>query len=239
MRDKGAQISIAFVCLVLGILISVQFRTAEIYQQNLTPARVDELTRELNTVNAEKDALTEEVFSLREKLTNVRDNDEAMKDMQTELQKAQISAGMVPVEGPGVVLTLNDSSMSIQPGDNPNAQIVHDYDLLVLVNELKASGAEAIAVNGQRLTSTSEIRCAGTLILVNWNKIGPPFVIQAIGDPDMLESGLLLAGGHLEMLKYLGLQTNLQKSEKVSLPAYSGAMKMKYAVPTQHKEKAE
>lgn len=239
MRNKGAQISIAFVCIVLGIMISMQFRTAEIYQQNLTPARVDELTRELSTMNAEKDALTEEVFSLREKLTNVRDNDEAIKDMQTELQKAQISAGMVPVEGPGVILTLNDSALSMQPGDNPNAQIVHDYDLLVLVNELKASGAEAIAVNGQRLTSMSEIRCAGTLILVNWTKIGPPFVIQAIGDPDMLESGLLLAGGHLEMLKYLGLQTNLQKSEKVSLPAYSQTMKMKYAVPTQYKEKAE
>jgi len=239
MKNRSAQISIAMVCLLMGILLAVQFKTTENYQQDVIPGRVDELTQQLNQVTQAKDALEEEVFSLREKLVNVRETDIAMKDLQGELQKVQMLAGTIPVEGPGIVVSLNDSKIGLQPGDNPNYSIVHDTDLLIIVNELKASGAEAVAINGERLISTSEIRCAGTLILVNWTKIGPPFTIEAIGDPDMLESGMLLNGGHLTTLKFLGLQTNVQKMENIEIRAYSGPTKIRYAVPSQYKEKAE
>jgi uncharacterized protein YlxW (UPF0749 family) len=116
---------------------------------------------------------------------------------------------------------------------------VHDYDLLTLVNEMRASGAEAIAVNEQRLTAVSEIRCAGTLILVNWVRIGPPYVIKAIGDPDMLTSGLNIRGGHLETLKILGVQTNLQKTDNMELPAYNGIVKFTHAVPVEQANEAQ
>lgn len=162
MKGKGAQISIALVCLVMGILLAVQFKATDTYQADLMPERVDELTQKLNTVTQQKETLEEEVLSLRDKLINVRETDKAMKDLQDELKKAQMMAGTIPAEGPGVVVTLNDSNLNIQPGDNANYSIVHDSDLLILVNELKASGAEAIAVNGERLTNMSEIRCAGT-----------------------------------------------------------------------------
>ncbi len=239
MKSKSAQISIALVCLVMGVLLAIQFKATENYQTDLIPERLDELTEKLNTVTKQKDALEEEVLSLRDKLINVRETDKAMKDLQDELQKVQMAAGTIPVEGPGVAVSVNDSTINTQPGENANSSIVHDTDLLILVNELKASGAEAIAINGERLTAMSEIRCAGTLILVNWTKIGPPFLIEAIGDPDMLESGLMLNGGHLTTLKFLGLQTSVQKMENIKLPAYSGPMKITYAVPAQYKEKAE
>ncbi len=239
MKSKGAQISIALVCLVMGMLLAVQFKATDTYQADLMPERVDELTQKLNTVTQQKETLEEEVLSLRDKLINVRETDKAMKDLQDELQKAQMIAGTIPAEGPGIVLSLNDSNLNLQPGDNASYSIVHDSDLLILVNELKASGAEALAINGERLTAMSEIRCAGTLILVNWTKIGPPFTIEAIGDPDMLQSGLMLNGGHLTTLKFLGLQTNVQKVEKIKLPAYSGPSRINYAVPSQYQEKVE
>ncbi|KUG03567.1 division initiation protein [hydrocarbon metagenome] len=239
MKSKSAQISIALVCLIMGVLLAVQFKATENYQADLIPERVDELTQKLNTVTKQKDALEEEVLSLRDKLINVRETDKAMKDLQGELQKAQMAAGTIPVEGPGVTVSLNDSNLNMQPGDNANYSIVHDSDLLIIVNELKASGAEAISINGERLTAMSEIRCAGTLILVNWTKIGPPFTIQAIGDPEMLQSGLMLNGGHLSTLKFLGLQTSVQRMENIKLPAYNGPTKIKYALPSQYKEKAE
>ncbi len=239
MKNKSAQISIALVCLVMGVLLAIQFKATENYQTDLIPERIDELTQKLNTVTQQRDALEEEVLSLRDKLINVRETDKAMKDLQDELQKVQMAAGTIPVEGPGVAVSLDDSTISIQPGDNANYSIIHDTDLLILVNELKASGAEAIAINGERITAMSEIRCAGTLILVNWTKIGPPFVIEAIGDPDMLQSGLMLNGGHLNTLKFLGLQTSVQKMENIKLQAYSGPMKITYAIPSQYQEKAE
>ncbi|MDD3267808.1 MAG: DUF881 domain-containing protein [Syntrophomonadaceae bacterium] len=239
MRSKGAQFAIAAVCLILGIMLAVQFKTTESYQANLVPARVEDLTQELSIVSQERDALVEEVLSLREKLKNARQNDPAMADLEADIQKANLSAGLVPVQGPGVIITLTDSAGELQNGENPNTSIVHDYDLLTLVNELKASGAEVISVNGERITARSEIRCAGTLILVNWNKIGPPFVIQAIGNPDTLESGMLIKGGYMGTLQVYGIQASIEKAEKLDIPAYSGAMNFTYAVPMKYKEKAE
>jgi uncharacterized protein YlxW (UPF0749 family) len=221
-------------------MLAVQFKTTENYENSLVTERVEDLTRKLNTVTEERDVLAKEVLSLRDKLNNVRENDEAMADLQEELQNANMAAGLIPVEGPGVILTLDDSKRSLQPGENPNNLLVHEKDILNLVNEFKTSGAEAVSVNDQRITALSEIRCAGTTILVNWNKIGPPFVIKAIGDPDMLESGLSIRGGRLEMLKALGIQISIKKSENVEIPGYTGMlMNFRYSVPVEYKEKAE
>lgn len=239
MRGKGAVLSIAIVSLVLGIMLAIQFKTTQNINSDLVPARVNDLTQKLNTVTEEREALAEEVLSLREKLKNVRDYNQAMADLQDELQTANMVAGLTSAEGPGVILTMNDSPRNLQAGENPNPLLIHDQDLLIIVNELKASGAEAISINGERLTAMSEIRCAGTMILVNWTKIAPPFEIKAIGNPDMLESGLLIKGGYLESLKFLGIQANIQKVEKLEVPAYSGRTKFSYSKPVQFKEKAE
>ena len=126
------------------------------------------------------------------------------------------------------MLTVSDGT-KINPGEDPNLQLVHDDDLLRLANELKSSGAEAISINGERLIATSEIRCAGTTILVNWKRITPPFIILAIGNPEMLESGLSIKGGYLEAMRYAGLQINLQQIEDVEIPAYNGPFQFEYS----------
>lgn len=239
MRSKGAQISIALVCMILGIMLAVQFRTTASIEATQSDERVTELTQKLQTVNSERDALAEEVLSLRSKLSNFRQTDQALADLQEEVTEAHMAAGLIPLEGPGIVLTLNDSPLNLQAGENANAYIIHDRDLLFIVNELKASGAEAISINGKRLTAMSEIRCAGTTILVNWDKIAPPFEIKVVGNPDMLESGLLMRGGYLEQLKVLGMQVQLQKMENVEIPAYSGGFKFDYGAPIDYEEKAE
>lgn len=231
MRNRNAQITIAVICMVLGIMLAIQFKTQENINDTLMPGRVEELSQQLYEVTKQRDSLSEEAQSLRDKLQNIRQDNQAMADMQDEVVKANMAAGTVAVSGPGVVLTLNDSTHTLQTGENPNYGIVHDYDLLTLVNEMRASGAEAIAINDERLTAVSEIRCAGTLILVNWARIGPPYVIKAVGDPEMLTSGLNIRGGHLETLKILGVQTSLQKTDNMELPAYKGAMKFTHAVP--------
>ena len=240
MRSKGAQLSIAIVCIVLGIMLAVQFKTTQRYEDNnLSTSRVEDLTQELNTVTEERDTLAQEVISLRAKLENARETDQAMADMQAEVKKANLYAGLVPVTGPGIILTINDSNRALQNEENISSGLVHDQDLLMIVNELKASGAEAISVNGERIAAMSEIRCAGTTILINWNKIAPPFSIKAIGDPDMLESGIMIKNGYLESLKLLGFPINIQKSDKVEIPAYNGRVKFTYGLPLKLSEKAE
>lgn len=240
MRTKGGQISIMIVCLIVGIMLSVQFKTTENYDPQMRETRFEDLTNKLNAITEERDALAQEVISLRGKLTNINNDQEAVADLQQELEKMNMVAGMVPIKGSGVIVTLNDSSRSVQPGENPNYLLVHDNDLLTIVNELRASGAEAISINDERITAMSEIRCAGTTILVNWNKIAPPFEIRAIGDPVVLESGISIKGGYLESLKGLyGIGVQIQTSDNVEIPAYKGPVRVKYSSPIETEEKAE
>ena len=233
MRSTNGKISIMVICLLVGIMLSIQFRTSESYGPNLRDTRVGDLALKNSTLNDEKEALSEEVVSLREKLTNVDSGSQLTADLQAELKKSNMAAGLIPVYGPGIIMTLNDSPRAIQPGDDPNNLLVHDEDILKIVNEMKASGAEAISVNDQRITAMSEIRCAGTTILVNWNKIAPPFIIKAIGDPQLLASGLSIRGGQMEVLKSWGLQTQLERNDKIDIPAYHGALKFQFSTPKQ------
>jgi len=239
MRTRGAQATIAVVCLVLGIMIAIQFKTTTTYNEQYPQERVEVLAEKLKSVTSERDAMAEEVLSLRSQLNNVRENNQATADLQDELQRNSLFAGLLPVKGAGVIITVNDIPRNMQNGDNPNSFIVHDQDLLFLVNELKASGAEAISINGERITAMSEIRCAGTMILVNTNRIAPPFVMKAVGNPDMLVSGMELQGGWLGTMRLLGYPIHVQKSSKIEMDAYNGKIKFTYVTPVEHTEKAE
>lgn len=215
--------------MVLGILLAVQFKNTQNSDTNPRGARTDEIYSQYMQVTEERDALSKEVISLREKMTNVTNDNNATRELQDELKKANMVAGLLPVQGQGITVTLNDSARSVQMGEDPNTLLVHDVDILNVVSELKASGAEAISVNGERIIAMSEIRCAGTTILVNTNRTAPPFIIKVIGDPQMLESGLTIKDGIAQKLKDYGLQLQIQKNDKVEIPAYSGAVKIKYS----------
>ena len=228
MRSKKGQVSIMAVCLVLGIMLAVQFKNSQNSNIDLRGDRSDEVYMKYITVTEERDTLASDVVALREKLSNVRNDNNATQGLQDELKKSNMAAGLLPVIGSGIIVTLNDSPRQPQLGEDPNALLVHDSDMQDVVSELKASGAEAISINNERLIAMSEIRCAGTTILVNTNRIAPPFIIKVIGDPQMLESGLTIKDGVVKKLKDYGLQVQIQKSEKVEIPAFSGVLKLKF-----------
>lgn len=224
MRNKGAQLSLALVCLIVGIMFGIQYKTTSFYKASLVPARIEDLTTQLNSVSGERDSFGQKVASLNQQLEDIRNSDKEMADMQKELQLVNMVGGLYPVEGPGISITMSDSPGSLQT----NGSLVNVLDLLRLVNELRASGAEAITVNDQRITAVSEIYWSGSMIVVNDNRIAPPFHIQAIGDPSMLESGMSLKGGYIETLKFTGMQIEMKKVDKIKMAAYNGSTKMTF-----------
>lgn len=232
MESKAAKASFMVVCLILGIMIAAQFKaTARSEQQTIDP-RTESLQLQLSTTTSERDALAKEVIVLREKLTTIETNDEAVVQLQSELIQANMLNGLLPVKGPGLIIVISDNPNPLQSGENPNDGLVHDYDLRDVVNELKSSGAEAISINDERITPLSEIRCAGPTILINWNKVVPPFVVRATGDPDILEGGLVMRGGVLDKLKNsYGLEIKTEKNENIQVPAYKGTLKMTHSTP--------
>ena len=212
----------AIVCLILGLMLAVQFRSNEKSPRNLSSDRWTEITVQLENLQRERDFLAEEVLSLRGKLENAASNQrgDAIKALNEELTKTNMAAGLVAAQGKGIILTL---------AEDPSLYLVSDVELLNVVNELWAAGAEAISINGHRLIANSEIRYAGTAILVNVNNIVSPFVINAIGDPGILESSLKMKRGWLEILQNRGVQAQIQHSELIEVPAYKGSMKFQYA----------
>ncbi|HHW26881.1 MAG TPA: DUF881 domain-containing protein [Firmicutes bacterium] len=185
----------------------------------------------LQTAEQERDALRTEVASLREQITYMMEGQDKLDVLQAELQKARILAGLTEVEGPGVSVEMNDSTRPAQPGQDPNVFLIHDDDVQKVVNALFAAGAEAISVNGHRLITTSEIICAGNVIIVNGARIAPPIKILAIGNPETLEAGLKMRGGVVDSLVLWGIEVKVKIEEKVTLPAYSGPLNLQYATP--------
>jgi uncharacterized protein YlxW (UPF0749 family) len=229
LKNRRSMISIALVCVALGMMMSLQLRSTDEYDIISTrTSRVEDLTLRLQQATDSNDLLAAQNLELQEKLNKARSENEAFADMQEELSQARMLAGFAKVRGPGVILTLNDSLRSLSPGEDPNYLLVHDDDLLRIVNELKTSGAEAISVNNERIIAMSEIRCVGTTILVNTKKITPPFVIAATGDPQSLEAGITMKGGYLEALRFSGIQINLQKVEQLELPAYNHPLQFEH-----------
>ncbi len=152
-----------------------------------------------------------------------------------QLNQAQFLAGMTSVQGPGVIVTLTDSNKPF-PGGLPALlmppNIIHDGDINLVVNELKAAGAEAVAVNDQRLVATSSIRCVGPVVNVNNVSQAPPFVIKAIGDPKTLVAAMTLPGGVGTQLKAFDpAMFTVQQAATLTLPAYSGGNTPRYAKP--------
>ncbi|WP_134684578.1 DUF881 domain-containing protein [Brevibacillus migulae] len=145
-------------------------------------------------------------------------------EILSELEAARMMAGVVPVSGPGVIVTMQDSEQAAASAD-VTKYIVHEQDVRLMVNELRAAGAEAISINGQRLVSNSEIRCVGPTIIVNGVKSAAPFVITAIGDPATMVGGLHLPGGVMNMLQDY-VKIDIQEKEHVEIPAYVGDGKM-------------
>jgi Uncharacterized protein conserved in bacteria len=228
VRNKGAQLSLALVCLIVGTMFGIQYKTTSFYKASLVPARIEDLTAQLNGVTGERDNLGQKVASLNQQLEDIRNSDMEMADLQKELQLANMVGGLYPVEGPGISITMSESPGSLQANESGNGSIVNVLDLLRLVNELRASGAEAITVNDQRITAMSEINWSGSMIVVNENRVAPPFHIQAIGDPSLLESGMSLKGGYLETLKFTGMQIEMKKVDKIKMAAYNGSTKMTF-----------
>lgn len=196
-----------------------------------TLQRVESLAAQLRMAEAERDALADELAKIRSEVRTgaVSQTDSGL--LAQELSRTQLFAGLRPVSGPGVQVVMDDSQLPRTPGENPNNFIIHDEDLLRVINELAGAGAEAISINGQRLIGTSEIRCTGPVVTINGVRTTVPVVITALGNPEDLERAISMRGGPAESLRVWGITVAVSKETKVTVPAYRGSQSFKYAVP--------
>ncbi|ADQ04202.1 protein of unknown function DUF881 [Caldicellulosiruptor owensensis OL] len=234
-KPTGGQISIALLLLVLGILMSMQIKSVRQSNElkNLEKARAIELAEQINQLRKENVSLRQQIYDLEIKLKEYQDSAASISKttelLKEELDKVKILAGLTDVEGPGIIVTLNDSKIPSQSNVDPNSFLLHDSDILQVINELRAAGAEAIAINDQRVVSTTEVRCAGPTISINNTRYSAPYIIKAIGDPKILKNSLEMRGGIIDLLKEFSIEVKIEEASKIVIPRYTGVLKFNYA----------
>ena len=230
--DKRAQaIILGIMCLILTIGISVQIKTVN------SNGSTTSINQELGNLKTQVLRMKEKYEASYERLEgaqvelentrkNVASNDEELKLLEEEIKKYNVLLGTTEAKGTGVTITVSDATvqdsiLSIDP-------IVHDIDILEIVNELKNAGAEAIDVNGQRITANTAISCDGNVIVVNGEKISSPFTINAIGLPERMAT-LTRPGSYLEKMAESFIKTTFNKSDKITIQKYISGTNFKYA----------
>lgn len=211
-KIKRWQIPVFITFLLLGLLITVQFRTQQDYLRDLPQQKTDDLVlllRKTNDKNEELEKTLAELESQQNSFnTNISEDETLIKQMNQEISTQQIALGLKAVEGPGVTITI------------PANQPIMYYDIIDIINELWNCQAEAIAVNDHRITSWTKIYWTEqTELTIDGQAVAFPCTIKAIGDPDKLLSGLNLLGGVLSNLATYGINPTVNEEEELSLPA--------------------
>lgn len=222
MKKNYIAITLGLMCFLLTFGIVLQLNTINSANSIATQTRKENGLRDevlkwkdkydntyYNIEKAEK-----ELEEIRLKVTQ---NDSNATQIEEELNTSNILLGMTEVKGQGITIELEDG-----------IDLIHDNDIISIVNELKNAGAEAISINDQRIVSTTSITCDGNVIMINGQKVGTPFFIKAIGNSASLYGALSRKEGIMYWLDYYGVYTKIEQSEDITISKYNGVINSKY-----------
>lgn len=233
MKVKGNHVVLSLVCLVLGFIIAFSFHLTQIENQSekrdMTDSQYEKTLALRNQLIAQEETnrnLQQELTQKQEKVQknekNLAKEAQVFQNLAEDAEKYRMFLGKVKVKGKGVKVTLTDGAYDPKE-DNVNNYLVHEHHVFNVINELYISGASAVAINGQRLTSRSYIVCNGPVITVDGNPFPAPFVITAIGDPDVLASSINLIGGVKDQLVNDNIVVTLEKQNEIMLNPILGS----------------
>ena len=234
-RVDGWQIAVLMVCLLAGLLFGVSRSSAGGY--DLRGGRTLELSGLVREAEAQVAGAQGRLAGLNAQLRDLEEvaarSDRRIADATARAQRLEPAVGLSPLVGPGVIVTLTDAPRGpdgrYPTGVAPDVLVVHQQDVQSVLNGLWAGGAEAVAVADQRLVSTSAVRCIGNTLLLDGRTYSPPYAITAIGDPARLQSGLDEEDGvrlYQQYAQTYGLGYDLQVPRTVSVPAYTGSLRL-------------
>ncbi len=160
--------------------------------------------------------------------------DKALKQQLQRADKVRAATGLTTISGPGMRVVLTDAPRSVVvPGLDPNALVVHQQDIQAFVNALWSGGARAITLQGERLISTTGIRCVGNTVVLDGVPYSPPYVIEAVGDQSSLDYALATSSDVETYGKYVSaydLGLKVEKLDSLTAKPYAGTAALKYAV---------
>ena len=237
-RFAAWALSIGLALTVIGFAAAAQWKSSVARQEYTTSAQ-QVLAAQVVSLEQEQKTLRDQLADAERQVqgfqTATAGSQTTLAGLNRQLALARLAAGLTKVSGPGVVIEVADSKRPVPAGENPANYIVLVDDLHDLVTALWASGAEAITINGERLVSTSSVYGVGSSILVNTAFLSPTFRIEAIGPDDLLDrflaSPAYLSSRVAHRIDAFGLEFATQKNASLTLPAFVGNTRFRWAVP--------
>lgn len=200
---------------------------------------VQQATEEVDALQAERAALAEEVERLTGQLSET-----VASPLQEQIRELEVRAGMGPMRGPGLTVELDDAPVDglADPDVDPNFLVVHQQDIQAVVNAMWAGGAEAMTIQGQRVISTTGIKCVGNTVVLHGIPYSPPYVITAVGDPAAMLRAINdspYIASYLDWVAQHNLGWDVLPHTEVEVPAYNGSIDLSYARPAGAPDPAE
>ena len=221
--------------MVLVMAICVQIKTIEKATKSVGSTLKDNtnLRDELLNKQGKYESLYKKLEDKEKELERVRLKAAAKNETdianETEIKNNQKILGLTEISGPGYIISLDEKKdIKIDDVLNINGYIVHEEDLLYIVNELFNAGADAVSINNQRIVSTTSILCDGNIIRINGKMVGTPITIKAIGYPERIDGALNRPGGYLQLMANDGVEVYVEKSDKINIPKYEGVYNYEY-----------
>jgi uncharacterized protein YlxW (UPF0749 family) len=247
LRNNRFIFSLSLIFLVSGIAVSIWFKAWSINANVTTDTQNQNLIDVINQLETETSELETNIDALRTELAgNTLSGTETnayIARLQQELAQIQFLSGQTPVTGSGLLISINDNTSGAEAAKQadpvnyyPENYIVHDSNLRYLLNDV-AYLAEAVAINGQRIVDLSDIRCVGTVIIINSTRVAPPYEISLIGSPALLEGALQESSQYI-YLKSKNMPIKVSREDNLTLPAYTGAIITNYAQAVTSDEQA-
>lgn len=218
MKKISTPIIFGILCLILSFAITVQLKVTNTSESTSSKAKiVDKLKDEIIILNDENKKLTSKLQNTTNNLEKIRDeaaeNDSSSIEKSKLIKKYITVIGYTDVYGEGVSIEYTPTQ------DQYEADIA--TDLRDIVNELKNAGIEAISINGQRLINTSSIEMVKNKIEINSVKITSPYVIDVIGNSEMINNGLIRPGGTIENIRSTGVKINIKVKDNIKINKFS------------------
>lgn len=230
------QVTLGLALLALGFLIAAQL-SSEGPRVRYTSQERTPLLETAIGLQARQDTLKARILELRTQIGELerqgKGNAATVRELNAELETARIAGGLIALEGTGVVLRLEDAA-EVPSGGNVSDHVVSAHDIRTVAEELWLAGAEAIAINDERVTVATAYLDIGGSVLVNSAYLAGPFQVSAIGATDLYDR-LLASAGFAQFVAAragtFGLRLSFAEPETVSVPAYAGTIRLRYARP--------
>ena len=231
------QLTLGAALLGLGFLVAAQL-ASEGPRVRYTTQERSPLVETATELQAQQEELKASILDLRTRIQAAEHAGQGsaalVRDLNDQLAAARIAAGLIPLTGTGIVLQVEDSLEPVSPDANEADYLVGGRDIRTLIEEMWLAGAEAIAVNGERITPTTAVIDVGPSILANSAYLSGPYQITALGPSD-LYAHLIASPGFVDFVRAradaYGLRVSFAEPESVDMPAFAGTVTLRYARP--------